>query len=233
MLSFPPADVTSAADVRRVVGHDGPATSLTYLALPPSCCPPCSGARHRAARHRRRRRDREAVRHRPGFGAEPQRDPAPVQLRGRRSSGSTTSCPTSWSAGCSPFGSSTGSSSRSWNAAHVERVDIHWLESLTLEGRASYYDGAGAMKDMLQNHLMEAMALVLMEQPARLDAASFRDVRVEALRSVPTPARRAAATHATVRARYTAGSDRHAVGPVVRRRARGRPPTEHRDVRRR
>jgi glucose-6-phosphate 1-dehydrogenase len=62
------------------------------------------------------------------------------------------------------------------NAAHVERVDISWLESLTLEGRASYYDTAGALKDMVQNHLMEAMALVLMAQPARLDADSFRSV---------------------------------------------------------
>ena len=73
------------------------------------------------------------------------------------------------------------------NAMHVDRVDISWLESLTLEGRASYYDGAGALKDMVQNHLMEATALVLMEQPARADADSFRDVRVEALRTVATP----------------------------------------------
>ena len=73
------------------------------------------------------------------------------------------------------------------NAAHVDRVDVSWLESLTLEGRAAYYDGAGALKDMVQNHLMEAMALVLMEQPARADADSFRSVRVEALRTVATP----------------------------------------------
>ena len=91
------------------------------------------------------------------------------------------------------------------NATHVERVDISWLESLTLEGRASYYDGAGALKDMVQNHLMEAMALVLMEQPARIDAASFRDVRVEALRSVATPPAETMRRN-TVRARYTAGS---------------------------
>ena len=95
-----------------------------------------------------------------------------------------------------------------WNSVHVERVDISWLESLTLEGRAGYYDTAGAMKDMLQNHLMEAMALVLMEQPARLDAHSFRDVRVEALRAVATPPAERMRTH-TVRARYTAG----AIGP--------------------
>ena len=52
-----------------------------------------------------------------------------------------------------------------WNAVNVERVDISWLESLTLEGRASYYDRAGALKDIVQNHLMEAMALVLMSSP--------------------------------------------------------------------
>ena len=92
-----------------------------------------------------------------------------------------------------------------WNAENIERVDISWLEDLTLEGRASYYDGAGAMKDMLQNHLMEIMALVAMEQPARLDADSFRAVRVEALRAVATPVpERMRST--TVRARYTAGT---------------------------
>jgi glucose-6-phosphate 1-dehydrogenase len=92
-----------------------------------------------------------------------------------------------------------------WNAGHVERVDISWLESLTLEGRASYYDGAGALKDMVQNHLMEAMALVLMQQPARIDAHSFRDVRVEALRSVITPTTSRMGSD-TVRARYTEGT---------------------------
>ena len=102
-----------------------------------------------------------------------------------------------------------------WNAVHIERVDISWLESLTLEGRASYYDTAGAMKDMVQNHLMEAMALVLMEQPARIDADSFRGVRVEGLRAVATPAAE------TMRSAHGA---RPAIRPA--RSARGRcPPT--------
>jgi glucose-6-phosphate 1-dehydrogenase len=92
-----------------------------------------------------------------------------------------------------------------WNAVHVERVDVSWLESLTLEGRASYYDGAGALKDMVQNHLMESMALVLMEPPARLDADSFRAVRVEALRAVATPTADRVRDE-TVRARYRAGT---------------------------
>ena len=92
-----------------------------------------------------------------------------------------------------------------WNGTHIERVNISWLESLTLEGRASYYDRAGALKDMVQNHLMEAMALVLMEQPARIDADSFRGVRVEGLRAVATPVADRMSSN-TVRARYTAGT---------------------------
>ena len=58
---------------------------------------------------------------------------------------------------------------------------------------------------MAQNHLMEAMALVLMEQPARLDADSFRGVRVEGLRAVATPVAERLPS-STVRARYTAGT---------------------------
>jgi glucose-6-phosphate 1-dehydrogenase len=92
-----------------------------------------------------------------------------------------------------------------WNSVHVERVDVSWLESLTLEGRAVYYDAAGALKDMVQNHLMEVTALVVMEQPARIDPHSFRDVRVEALRAVATPLPERMRTD-TVRARYTAGT---------------------------
>ncbi len=92
-----------------------------------------------------------------------------------------------------------------WNAVHVERVDITWLESLTLEGRASYYDRAGALKDMVQNHLMEALALVLMEEPARIDPVSFVGMRVEALRTVATPSADRIRGD-TIRARYTGGT---------------------------
>ncbi len=92
-----------------------------------------------------------------------------------------------------------------FNAVDVERVEISWLESLTLEGRASYYDRAGALKDMVQNHLMEVMALVLMEQPAKIGRGSHRAVRVEALRAVATPTAERMRRD-TVRARYTAGT---------------------------
>ena len=116
-----------------------------------------------------------------------------------------------------------------WNAEHVERVDISWLEDLTLEGRASYYDGAGAMKDMIQNHLMEIMALVLMEQPSRMDADSFRGARVEALRAVATPAPERMSAE-TVRGRYAPGTIGSRQVPARRRTRRG-PRPEHRDLR--
>lgn len=91
------------------------------------------------------------------------------------------------------------------NCQHVERVEISWLESLALEGRAGYYDRAGALKDMIQNHLLEALSLVVMHQPVRLDDGSFRSARVEALRAVDTPTQKLIESGA-VRGRYTAGA---------------------------
>ncbi len=91
------------------------------------------------------------------------------------------------------------------NAQHVNRIEISWLEQLALEGRAGYYDRAGALKDMIQNHLLEALSLVLMEEPARFDEPSFRGNRVEAIRMIATPTPDSILT-GTVRARYTAGS---------------------------
>ena len=55
-----------------------------------------------------------------------------------------------------------------WNAQHIHSVDIVWDETLTLEGRAGYYDRAGALRDMLQNHLLQLLCLVAMEPPHAL-----------------------------------------------------------------
>src|SRR5262249_52245311 len=55
-----------------------------------------------------------------------------------------------------------------WNSAHIDLVDIVWDESLALEGRAGYYDGVGALKDMVQNHLLQLFCLVAMEPPVGL-----------------------------------------------------------------
>ena len=70
-----------------------------------------------------------------------------------------------------------------WNSNHVARVDITWYESLGLEGRASYYDRAGALRDMIQNHLLQMLALVAMEPPRTMTERDLRDHKVEVLRA--------------------------------------------------
>ncbi len=92
-----------------------------------------------------------------------------------------------------------------WTGEHIERVDIIWDETLTLEGRASYYDRAGALRDMLQNHLLQILCMIALEPPASLSARDLRDKKVEVLRNVrdlsPNDVKKQ-----TVRARYTAGT---------------------------
>jgi glucose-6-phosphate 1-dehydrogenase len=91
-----------------------------------------------------------------------------------------------------------------WNAQHIHSVDIVWDETLTLEGRASYYDRAGALRDMLQNHLLQLLCLVAMEPPHTLTARDLRDRKVDVLRAVRALTPDEVAGH-TTRARYTAG----------------------------
>jgi glucose-6-phosphate 1-dehydrogenase len=91
-----------------------------------------------------------------------------------------------------------------WNADHIDRVDIVWDETLTLEGRAGFYDGTGALKDMLQNHLLQVLALVTMEAPATMDAVELRGRKVQLLREVRRLSGDEAAARSR-RARYTAG----------------------------
>jgi glucose-6-phosphate 1-dehydrogenase len=91
-----------------------------------------------------------------------------------------------------------------WNSAHIDEVEIIWEESLALEGRAGYYDHVGALKDMVQNHLLQLLCLVAMEPPISVGERDLRDRKVDVLRSVrPFTDRDVAAR--TRRARYRAG----------------------------
>jgi glucose-6-phosphate 1-dehydrogenase len=65
-----------------------------------------------------------------------------------------------------------------WNRDNIERVEIRWDERVALEGRAGYYDRAGALRDMIQNHLLQLASLVGMEAPATMNARDFRDRKV-------------------------------------------------------
>ena len=94
-----------------------------------------------------------------------------------------------------------------WNSAHIASVDIIWDESLALEGRAGYYDGVGALKDMLQNHLLQLLCLVAMEPPISLGDRDLRDRKVDVLRSI-RPLSPEEAVRWTCRARYTSGEIR-------------------------
>lgn len=69
------------------------------------------------------------------------------------------------------------------NAEHVDSVDIVFDESLALEGRAGYYDGAGALVDMIQSHALQVLALLAMEAPSTLQARDLQDCKAQVLRA--------------------------------------------------
>jgi glucose-6-phosphate 1-dehydrogenase len=92
-----------------------------------------------------------------------------------------------------------------FNQKYVEHIQITAAESIGMEGkRGGYYETAGAVRDMVQNHMLQLLALVAMEPPARLDGNSIRDAKVTLLRSlVPFTPEEAAV--ATVRGQYGPG----------------------------
>ncbi|BFM25264.1 glucose-6-phosphate dehydrogenase [Microbacterium sp. che218] len=96
-----------------------------------------------------------------------------------------------------------------WSADDIGSVEIDYPEPLGLEGRAGYYDGAGALVDMIQSHLLQVMAFVTMEPPASLNQLDLRDATSAVLRA--THVRDDDPVHNSRRARYTAGDvgDRH------------------------
>jgi glucose-6-phosphate 1-dehydrogenase len=72
-----------------------------------------------------------------------------------------------------------------WNRNHIQSVRISWSEEIGLEGRAGYFDRYGIIRDVMQNHLLQMLALLAMEQPVRLESHFVRDEKVKALRSIP------------------------------------------------
>lgn len=91
-----------------------------------------------------------------------------------------------------------------WSAESIESVDIVYDEVLALEGRAGYYDAAGALVDMIQSHLLQVLAVLAMEEPATLDEVDFRAATSAVLRATAVWADDPATS--SRRARYTAGS---------------------------
>src|SRR5690606_14806710 len=91
-----------------------------------------------------------------------------------------------------------------WNRFYIDHVQITVAENHGIGDRASYYDNAGALRDMLQNHMMQLLSVVAMEPPATLDADALRDEKVKVLRSIRQIPKRAVNSYA-FRAQYAAG----------------------------
>ncbi len=88
-----------------------------------------------------------------------------------------------------------------WNAAHIDHIQITVSETVGLEGRVGFYDGAGALRDMVANHMLQLLALVAMEPPASYAATAVRDEKVKVLRSL-----RLIGPDETVTGQYQAGA---------------------------
>jgi len=92
-----------------------------------------------------------------------------------------------------------------WNARYIDHVQITAAETLGVEARAGYYETAGALRDMVQNHMLQLLCLVAMEPPTDLGADSIRDEKVKVVRSLRRYAPQQVGTY-VVRGQYTAGA---------------------------
>ena len=71
-----------------------------------------------------------------------------------------------------------------WNSQHIDHVQITSSETLGVDGRGGYYEKAGALKDMVQNHMLQFLSLIAMEPPEKIDTESIRDEKVKVLKSL-------------------------------------------------
>lgn len=92
-----------------------------------------------------------------------------------------------------------------WSCDRVDHVQITVAETLGVEGRGGYYDKVGALRDMIQNHLLQLLCLTAMEPPARLDQDDIRDEKIKVLRAL-RPLTAADVASKTVRGQYRAGA---------------------------
>jgi glucose-6-phosphate 1-dehydrogenase len=92
-----------------------------------------------------------------------------------------------------------------WNSTHIDHVQITVAETVGVEGRGDFYEAAGALRDVVQNHMLQLLALVAMEPPSDFDATAVRDEKVKVLRALrPVTATEVEAT--TVTGQYMRGA---------------------------
>ena len=92
-----------------------------------------------------------------------------------------------------------------WDSRHIEQVQITVAETVGVEGRGDYYDHSGAMRDMVQNHMLQLLCLTAMEPPARFEPTAVRNEKLKVLRSLRAIGR-SDVTGETVAGQYTSGA---------------------------
>lgn len=101
---------------------------------------------------------------------------------------------------------------QTWNSQFIERIEIRLLETIGVEDRGSFYDGVGALRDIGQNHLLQMLALVTMEQPVNFQADMIRSKRAEVLKTLKIPTQ-AEVQSSSFRAQYEGYQDIEGVSP--------------------
>jgi glucose-6-phosphate 1-dehydrogenase len=94
---------------------------------------------------------------------------------------------------------------RLWNSDVIDHVQITVAETVGVEGRGGYYDKSGALRDMLQNHMLQLLCLLAMESPVAMEADAVRDEKLKVLRAL-RPIEPHEAANLTVRGQYAAGA---------------------------
>ncbi|TFE19522.1 glucose-6-phosphate dehydrogenase [Cohnella luojiensis] len=95
-----------------------------------------------------------------------------------------------------------------WNNNHIANVQITLAETVGVEERGAYYNKSGALRDMVQNHMLQMLTMIAMEPPSRLDAEDIRDEKVKVLRSVRNLSSLDEIGENIVRGQYSEGSSR-------------------------
>ena len=118
-----------------------------------------------------------------------------------------------------------------WNGRYVDHIQITAAETLGVEGRAGYYEGAGALRDMVQNHLLQLLCLVAMEPPTDLGPDSIRGEKVKIVKSLRRMSHDEIARN-VVRGQYAARRDQRQGGSRISKREEREAGFENRNIRR-